>query len=67
MNIKDYLAKQLLNETFRFKCNCLDNFDITGKVVDYEIVNNEIVFIINSNNKIIKIGENHPNLEIYII
>lgn len=67
MNIKDYLAKQLLNETFRFKCNCLVKFDITGKVIDYEIVNNEIVFIINSNNKIIKIGENHPNLEIYII
>jgi hypothetical protein len=67
MNIKDYLAKQLLNETFRFKCNCLVSFDIIGKVVDYEIVNNEIVFIINSDNKIIKIGENHPNLEIYII
>lgn len=67
MNIKDYLAKQLLNETFRFKCNCLVSFDIIGKVVDYEIVNNEIVFIINSNNKMIKIGENHPNLEIYII
>jgi hypothetical protein len=54
MNIKDYLAKQLLNETFRFKCNCLVKFDITGKVVDYEIVNNEIVFIINSDNKILR-------------
>lgn len=67
MNIKDYIAKQLLNETFHFKCNCLVKFDIIGKVVDYEIVNNEIIFIINSNNKMIKIGENHPNLEIYII
>lgn len=67
MNIKDYIAKQLLGKTFRFKCNCLVKFDIIGKVVDYEIVNNEIIFIINSNNKMIKIGENHPNLEIYII
>ena len=67
MNIKDYIAKQLLNKTFHFKCNCLVKFDIIGKVVDYEIVNNEIIFIINSDNKMIKIGENHPNLEIYII
>jgi hypothetical protein len=39
--------------------------DIIGKIVDYEIINNEILFIVNSSGKIIKIGENHPNLEIY--
>lgn len=30
--------------------------------MDYELNNNEIVFIIEYNNKTIKIGENHPNL-----
>ena len=67
MKIKEYIAKTLIGKTFRFKCDCLIKMDIIGKVVDYEIVNNEILFIINSSNKIIKLGENHPNLEIYEI
>jgi hypothetical protein len=39
--------------------------DIIGIIKDYEIINNEIIFHVEANNKIIKIGENHPNLMIY--
>ena len=47
----------------------IDNYfskivDINGEIVDYEIKNNEIVFLVNSNNKIVKIGENTPNLDV---
>ena len=65
MKIKDYIANSILGKSFRFKCDCIIKMDIIGKIVDYEIVNNEILFIVNSSGKIIKIGENHPNLEIY--
>lgn len=41
---------------------CLMDIDVTGIVVDYEVVSNEIIFSIDVNGKIIKLGENHPNL-----
>lgn len=36
--------------------------DVVGIVVDYEIKDNELVFLVDVNGKIIHIGENHPNL-----
>lgn len=62
--IKDFIARQLLYNKYHFKCNCLIPIDITGMVVDYEIVNNEIIWLVDFNGKIIKIGENHPNMMI---
>lgn len=62
IKFKDYIASQLIGKIFRFKCECLIPFDIIGTIRDYELNNNEIVFIIEYNNKTIKIGENHPNL-----
>ena len=41
--------------------------DVVGEVKDFEISNNEIIFIVDVNGKYIKIGENHPNLSIYPI
>lgn len=60
--IKDHIAKCFLGKTFRFTCNCIVNLDITGEVKDYEISKNEIILLILSNNKIIKIGLNTPSL-----
>jgi hypothetical protein len=34
-------------------------------VVNHEIVNNEIIFLVDVGGKIIKIGENHPNMYIH--
>lgn len=63
-NFKTYIANQLLHKKLHFKCSCIISFDIIGEIVDYEIKNNEIVFLVNSNNKIVKIGENTPNLDV---
>lgn len=63
-NFKSYIANQLLHKKLHFKCSCIISFDIIGEIVDYEIINNEIVFLVNSNNKIVKIGENTPNLDV---
>lgn len=62
VKFKDYIAKQLVGKKLRFKCECLMPLDHVGIISDYEIINNEIIFIVNINGKPIKIGENHPNL-----
>lgn len=67
--LKSYIAELLLHRSFHFKCDCLMNMDVRGEVVDYSIIKDsgEILFIIKvigSDNKLIKIGSNHPNLQI---
>ena len=59
---KNYIANQLLNTTLFFDCDCLFPIKTRGKIIDYEIVNNEIVCLVDVGDKQIKIGENHPNL-----
>lgn len=62
---KDYLATQILNKKLLFVCDCLIPLNHEGIVVDYEINNNEIIFIVDVGGKVIKIGENHPNLQVF--
>ena len=62
--IKDYIGKLFLNKTIHVKCDCLLPIDVTGIVVDYEIMGNEIVLCISKNGKIIKIGLNTPSVKI---
>jgi hypothetical protein len=38
------------------------NINIEGIIKDFEINNNEIIFIVDVKGKYIKIGENHPNM-----
>lgn len=59
---KDYIGESLKGHKLRFKCDCLVPLDVTGTIKDYEIISGEIIFIVDVNGKIIKIGENHPNL-----
>ena len=66
-NFKQYIAKQLIGKKLHFKCDCLFKIDHIGIVKDYEIKANEIIFIVDVDGKIIKIGENHPNLQVIAI
>ena len=59
---KSYIAKSLIGKQLHFKCDCLLGLDRIGIIKDFEIVTNEIVFIVDVNGKIVRIGENHPNL-----
>ena len=61
---KNYIAQQLIGKKLHFKCDCLFPLDHTGIIKDFEISNNELVFLVDIEGKIIKIGENHPNLYI---
>ena len=64
MNFKEYIAKQLIGKRLHFICECMMRIDVRGVVVGYEISHNEILFLVDVNGKIIKIGENHPNMTI---
>lgn len=64
VNFKKFVGEQLKGKTVRFFCDCIISMDLVGLVVDYDVVQNEVVFLVNSCGKIVKISENHPNLQI---
>lgn len=64
INFKNFIAEQLIGKKLHFKCDCLFPLNHIGIIKDYEIVNNEILYIVEVNNKLIKIGENHPKLQV---
>lgn len=67
VSYKEFVAKQFLNKTVRFKCDCIVPLDVTGKVINFYLEKNEIIYIIESHDKIIKIGENTPNLMVSFV
>lgn len=67
VNLKDYLGKLLVGKLVRLKCECLTPFDITGRIVKYDIISNEIVWTIEKDGKQVKVGENTPKLSIAIL
>lgn len=67
-SLKEWLAETLIGKRANFKCSCIVPFDITGVVVSYDIVSNEILWNVNTQEgKIIRIGENTPNMFISVL
>ena len=66
-SIKSVIAEQMLYKRVHCKCECLFAMDFFGYIKDYEIINNEIIFLIDNKGKIVRIGENHPNMFLEII
>ena len=63
--IKTYIAEGLVGKRMHFKCDCLLNIDVVGVVKGWSVYQNEILWdIYTDNGKTIKIGENHPNMNI---
>ena len=62
IDFKNYIAEQLIGQKIHFKCDCIFPINHIGIIKDYEIIKNEIMFLVDVGGKIIKIGENHPNL-----
>lgn len=65
--IKNYIAEQFVGNSYHFKCDCLMALDIKGCVLDYETTQHEIILhvsLISEQEKIVKLGLNHPNLTI---
>ena len=64
VGFKDYIAKEFIGRKLHFKCDCLFRLNHIGVIKDYELINNEIIFIVDIDGKMIKVGENHPNLQV---
>ena len=64
ISFKEVIAQQLLYKRAHFKCECVIPMDFFGYIKDYEIVGNEIIYLVDHKGKIIRIGENHPNMYI---
>lgn len=67
MFLKDYLASLLIGKKIRFTCNCIMNLNITGRVKDYILTDTEILWIVDTGSKIVKVGSNTPNMQIEIL
>lgn len=61
-SIKQTLAESMKGNKYHFRCTCIVPINDDGVIKDYEIKNNEILFLVDFNGKIVKIGENHPNM-----
>lgn len=66
-SIKYTPANQLLYKQVHFKCDCVVPMDFIGYVREYELYNNEFIFFVEYNGKVIKIGSNHPNMQVEIL
>lgn len=62
--LNEWMGESLLGKTAHFKGGCFLNIDATGKIVDYTVVNNEVVFQVKVGPRVISIGSNTPNLYI---
>lgn len=61
--IKTYMADTLVGKRLHFKCDCLLNIDVVGVVKGWSLYQGEIVWdVYMDSGKIVKIGENHPNM-----
>ena len=65
--IKDYIGKSFVGKRLHLKCDCIVGIDITGPCISYEISGNEVILIIEVNNRHIPVGLNTPNLNIEIL
>ena len=61
---KEYIAQNLIGKKLHFKCDCIFPMDFIGIIKGYSISNNEMIFDVDKDGKIIQIGENHPKLSI---
>lgn len=67
-SIKDYIGKHFINKRLHLKCDCIIGIDVTGICTEYKVVNNEVVLILNNDEKRkIPIALNTPKLNIEIL
>lgn len=54
----------MFGHTYHFMCDCVMHLDVTGTVVDWSISGQEVILHVDVDQKIVKIGLNHPHLTI---
>jgi hypothetical protein len=63
--IKTYLADYLVGKRFHFKCDCAMRIDVIGTVESWSVYQGEIIWdVFTDKGKYVRIGSNHPNMNI---
>lgn len=63
--LKDFIGDSMVGKKARFVCDCTAHIDISGTIVGYTVIANEILFKIQTQEgKLYEIGENHPNMNV---
>lgn len=66
--IKTHLAETIVGKRVHFRCDCVLNIDVVGVVKGWSLYQNEILWdVLLDSGKLIKIGENHPNMNIEVL
>lgn len=61
---KDYIKSIFIGKKVRFTSDCIVKLDITGTVVGVEHSGSELIYLINTGERIVKIGENTSKLTV---
>lgn len=64
VSYKDFIRQQFIGKKVHFSSDCIVKIDITGTIIDTESVGSEIIYIVNTGGKLVKIGENTSKLMI---
>lgn len=64
---KSYVGDLFKGKQVHVFCDCVIKLDVRGRVVDYTISGTEIIYLVDTGERIIKIGENTPKLKIELI
>lgn len=62
MLYKDYIKSQFIGKKVRFTSECIVKIDVSGTVIGIENAGSELVFLVNTGSRIVKIGENTSKL-----
>ena len=64
MLYKDYIRSIFIGKKVRFTADCVVKLDISGVVVGTEHSGSELIYLVNTGSRIIKIGENTSKLSV---
>jgi hypothetical protein len=64
MLYKDYIRSLFIGKKVRFTSDCIVKIDISGTVVGIDHAGSELVFLVNTGDRIVKIGENTSKLTV---
>lgn len=54
----------MVGKSFHFVCDCVFALDFVGTIKGYDVSGSEIIFKVETGDKMINIGENHPKLKV---
>lgn len=64
VSYKDFIKSQFIGKKVRFLSDCIVKIDVEGIVIGTEQSGSEILYLVDTGKRIVKIGENTSKLKI---